>query len=92
MTSRKEAANLVAEIFWASAAERTEQLRRWTRRGDLELAVAIYALQGHEETTAKMETVAKTMAGTRSLRKEKDMAKLTQQTAACEPEEALAEV
>ena len=54
--------------------------------------MAILVLQGHEETTAKMETVAKTMAGTRSLRKEKDMAKLTQQTAAQEPEEALAEV
>ena len=59
---------------------------------NLELAVAILVLQGHEETTAKMETVAKTMAGSRSLRKEKDMAKLTQQTAAQEPEEALAEV
>ena len=54
--------------------------------------MAIYVLQGHEETTAKMETMAKTMAGSRNLRKEKDMAKLTQQTAAQEPEEALAEV
>ena len=53
--------------------------------------MAILVLQGHEETTAKMETVTKTMAGTRSLRKEKDMAKL-QQAAAQGPEEALAEV
>ena len=54
--------------------------------------MAILVLQGHEEMTAKMETVAKTMAATRSLRKAKDMAKLTQRTAAQKPEEALAEV
>ena len=54
--------------------------------------MAILVLQGHEETTAKMETVAKAVAGTRSLRKEKDMAKLTQQTAVGQPEEAVAEV
>ena len=54
--------------------------------------MAIDVLQGHEETTAKMETEAKTMAVLRSLRKEKDTAKLTQQTAVGKPEEAVAEV
>ena len=39
-----------------------------------------------------METEAKTMAGSRSLRKEKDMAKMTQQAATGKPEEAVAEV
>ena len=39
-----------------------------------------------------MEAMTKTMAGSRNLGKEKDTAKLTRQTAAGEPEEALAEV
>ena len=78
MTPEKKAADFEARRLRAGPAKWPWRLRGRTRRGDLELAVAILVLQGHEETTAKMETVAKTVAETRSLRKEKDMAKLTQ--------------